>query len=114
LSAVNIKKVEGLSKLGLMQPAGLKAFSQRKEDKSAIYSYEQGDLKLDDAEEQQFRANQKAWDFFQAQVGSYQRACIWWVINAKKEETRRKRLATLVEESEKGRTIRQFTRRMRS
>ncbi len=113
-SAVNISKVEELSTLGLMLPAGLKAFSQRKDDKSVIYSYEQGDVRFGDAEEQQFRANQKAWDFFQTQAGSYQRACIWWVIRAAKKETRSKRLATLIEESANGRTIRQFTRRIRS
>jgi uncharacterized protein YdeI (YjbR/CyaY-like superfamily) len=113
-SAKNIASVERLTQLGLMQPSGLKAFEQRKPEKSGIYSFEQGDLKLNDIEEQQFHANSKAWGFFQKQPGSYRRACIWWVINSKKPETRVKRLTTLIEDSENGRTVPQFTRRTRS
>jgi uncharacterized protein YdeI (YjbR/CyaY-like superfamily) len=113
-SAVNVKRVEELTKQGLMQPAGLKAFEQRKEDKSGIYSYEQGDAKLDDAFEQQFRANQSAWEYFQKQAPSYQKAAIWWVVSAKQEATREKRLAKLIEDSEQGRRLPQFTPRRRS
>lgn len=113
-SAKNIAAVERLSQLGLMQPAGLKVFHQRKADKSGIYSFEQGDLTLDEHEERQLRANEKAWMFFQAQGSSYRRACIWWVISAKKPETRAKRLAALIEDSANGRTIRQFTRRTKT
>ncbi|MBI5670957.1 MAG: YdeI/OmpD-associated family protein [Chloroflexi bacterium] len=113
-SATNIANVEKLLERGLMQPAGLKAFNERKQDKSAVYSYEQGDVQFDEAEEQQFRANPAAWAFFQAQAGSYRKACIWWVISAKQPATRQKRLATLIEMSEAGRTVPQFTRRTRS
>jgi len=71
-SAVNIKRVGELTKLGLMQPAGMKAFEQRADDKSAIYSYEQRKTaKLSGAYEKQFRARKKAWDFFQAQAPWY-------------------------------------------
>ena len=114
-SAVNVKRAEELARLGLMHPAGLKAFEERAQEKSGVYAYEQRSAAtLDDASEQHFRANAQAWDFFQAQAAWYRRAAIWWVISAKKEETRRKRLATLVEDSEHGRTIAPLTRRTKS
>jgi uncharacterized protein YdeI (YjbR/CyaY-like superfamily) len=109
-SAVNIRRVEELTRLGRMQPAGLAAFAARTEDNSGIYSHEQPRAELDPASEQQFRANQQAWDFFQAQPASYRKAAIWWVASAKKEETRCKRLATLIDDSANGRTIRMLTR----
>ena len=108
-SAVNIKRVGELSQLGRMQPAGLKSFEKRVEKKSGLYSYENA-AELDNAYEQQFRAHKKAWDFFQAQPPSYRRAAIWWIVTAKKEETKLKRLATLIEDSEHGRTIPPLTR----
>jgi uncharacterized protein YdeI (YjbR/CyaY-like superfamily) len=105
-SAINIKRVGELRKMGVMQPAGLKAFERRQDDKSAIYSYEQRrTAKLSEAYEKQFRATKKAWIFFQAQPPWYRRTASWWVISAKKEETRLKRLATLIEDSEKGQAI---------
>lgn len=109
-STVNINRVEELTKAHLMQPAGLKAFQNRKEDKSGIYAYEQKDQKLSEEQEQKFKANKKAWEFFQAQAPWYQRTCSWWVISAKKEETRQRRLEQLIADSEQGRTIAQQTR----
>ena len=109
-STVNVKRVRELTRLGLMRPADLKAFELRK--KSGTYSYEQRNAaKLDDSFKRKFRANEKAWDFFQAQPPWYRRTAIWWIISAKKEETRRKRLATLIDDSARGRTIRPLTRR---
>lgn len=110
-SDVNIKRAEELISLGRMRPAGLKAFEQRTEARSRIYAYEQRQTaQLDESAEQQFRANTAAWDFFQAQPASYRRTAIWWVISAKQEATRLKRLATLIEDSAQGRTIRPLTR----
>ena len=62
------------------------------------------------AYEKQFRANKKAWKFFQAQPPWYRRTASWWVISAKKEETRLKRLGQLIEDSENERTIRELRR----
>ena len=93
-----------------MQPAGLAAFENRKENKSGIYAYEQKGRKLDDKYEKIFKSNKKAWEFFQAQPPWYQRTSSWWVISAKKEETRLKRLAQLISDSAEGRTIPQLTR----
>jgi len=98
-SAVNIARVAELTKLGRMQPAGLHAFSQRREEKSAIYAYENDVRTLPPADEKKLRANKKAWEFFNAQPPGYRRLSIYWVTSAKKEETRARRLATLIEDS---------------
>jgi uncharacterized protein YdeI (YjbR/CyaY-like superfamily) len=105
-SAVNVRRVEELERLGLMRPAGLKAFEARLEDRTATYSYEQRHLaKLEPAQEAELRANERAWEFFQAQAPWYRRVAVYWVVSAKREETRRRRLAQLIEASEQGRLI---------
>ncbi len=114
-SSVNVKRVGELIKLGLMQPAGLKTFQERDQNKSGVYSYEQRkNSKLDPAYENQLRANKKAWEFFQSRPPSYQQPAIWWVMSARQEETRLKRLAILIESSEQGRTVPPLTRPTRS
>jgi uncharacterized protein YdeI (YjbR/CyaY-like superfamily) len=111
-SAVNVEKVSELTRRGLMHPAGLKAFQARSEDKTAIYAYEQRDeAKLPVEFEERFRLQSKAWDFFQGQAPWYRRTATRWVTGAKREETRERRLATLIEDSANGRTIKQLTRR---
>ncbi|HWQ14521.1 MAG TPA: YdeI/OmpD-associated family protein [Roseiflexaceae bacterium] len=86
-SAVNIARVAELTAQGRMRPAGIRAFKERVEEKSGIYAYEQREnAALDEAAERQFRANQQAWDFFQAQPPSYRKAAIWWLVRAKKEK----------------------------
>jgi uncharacterized protein YdeI (YjbR/CyaY-like superfamily) len=108
-SAVNIKRAGELSELGLMQPSGLKAFTGRDEKKSKLYSYEERSRKLDDVYEQRFCANAKAWGFFQAQPPGYQKLASWWVMSAKQEETRQRRLTALIEGSEKGERLATIT-----
>jgi uncharacterized protein YdeI (YjbR/CyaY-like superfamily) len=110
-SAVNIRRVEELNEAALMRPAGLKAFQERTAERSGIYAYEQKNSAGFGAYEKQFRANKKAWKFFQAQPPWYRRTATWWVISAKKEDTRLKRLATLMADSEHSRTIRHLTRK---
>lgn len=110
-SAVNIKRVNELTTSGLMHPAGLQAFERRDEKKSAIYAYEQRtSATLDEAHEKQFRANKKAWAFFESQAPWYRRTATYWVVSAKREETRLKRLATLIDDSAQHRRIAQLTR----
>jgi len=105
-SAVNTKRASELIAQGRMRPAGLEAFEKRTGERSGTYSYEQRHTaRLDEVYEQQFRANRKAWDYFQAQAPWYRRTAIWWVVSARREETRLKRLATLIAESERGRSI---------
>lgn len=110
-SAVNIRRVQVLKEAGRMHPAGLHAYDARQENKSGIYSYEQRRDQLDEPYVSLLRQNQAAWDFYQAQPASYRKAVNWWVVSAKSEETRLKRLEKLVEDSAKGRRIAQFTRR---
>ncbi len=102
-SAVNIKRMGELIREGRVRPAGLKAFELRSEKRSAVYSYEQRDLaRFDEAHEHQFRANEPAWRYFQAQAPWYRKTATYWVMTAKKEETRQRRLATLIERSSQG------------
>jgi uncharacterized protein YdeI (YjbR/CyaY-like superfamily) len=109
-SAVNIARARDLIEQGRMRPAGQKAFEARASDRSAIYSYEQRSTAELGAEfERQFRSNKKAWAFFQSQPPGYRRTATYWVVSAKREETRRKRLATLIDDSAHGRTIRPLT-----
>ncbi len=109
-SAVNIKRAQELVDQGLMQPAGLKAFQAREENRSGIYSYEQRSPELPAPYQRLLKKNSAAWKFFQAHPPSYRRAANWHVLSAKKEETRLKRLTQLIEDSAQGRTIPQFTR----
>jgi uncharacterized protein YdeI (YjbR/CyaY-like superfamily) len=99
-SAINIKRVAELTKMGLMQPSGRKAFQECKDDKSGIYSYEQRKMAtLSAAQEKEFRAKKPAWEYFQSQPPWYRRTAAFWIASAKKEETRQKRLAALIESS---------------
>ncbi len=110
-SSVNIRRVGELTDLGLMHPAGLAAFEARKPERSGVYSYEQRDQAgLDPTHEEQLRANPSAWEFFQAQPPWYRKAATWWIVSAKREATRLKRLATLIECSEQGHTVPPLTR----
>jgi uncharacterized protein YdeI (YjbR/CyaY-like superfamily) len=105
-SAININLVQKLTKQGLMHPAGLKAFAARSEKKSGIYSYEQRkSARFTREQEKQFRANKPAWDFFQSQPPGYKQLTTYWVITAKKEETRQKRLSELIAHSQHQRRI---------
>ena len=109
-SAVNIKRAQELAAEGRMRPAGLQAFEARTDDRSAIYSYEQRHAAaLEPEQEREFRANAQAWAWFQSRPPWYRRTAIWWVVSAKREETRRRRLRTLIDDSAQGRTIRQLT-----
>jgi len=103
-SAVNIKRVAELTELGRMKPAGLAAFEKR-DPKSEGYSYERREATLDAAMEKRFRANKAAWTFWEAQPPYYRRTLSWWVISAKREETREKRLEQLIAASAEGRRI---------
>jgi uncharacterized protein YdeI (YjbR/CyaY-like superfamily) len=111
-SAINVKRVAELTKLGLMHPAGITAFEVRKGEKTGIYAYEQRKTaKLPAAYDKKFRANRKAWAFFQSQPPWYRRTAAYLVISAKQEGTRQKRLAKLIRDSEAGLSIKELRRR---
>jgi uncharacterized protein YdeI (YjbR/CyaY-like superfamily) len=114
-SVINIKKAQALIKLGLMHPSGLQAFQLRAKERSGIYSYEQRqNLKLDREYEKKLRTSKRAYDFFRAQSPWYQRTSIFWIMSAKKEETRRNRLAALIQCSQEGRPVKPLARPDRS
>lgn len=101
-SAVNIKKVEVLIEQGLMTDAGLLSYSYRKEEKSAIYAFEVEEVRFSPEFEAIFKANKKAWKYFQDLAPGYRKTSSHWVISAKQEATQWKRLNVLIEDSEKG------------
>jgi uncharacterized protein YdeI (YjbR/CyaY-like superfamily) len=109
-SLLNVRHVEELIREGRMAPAGLAAFEARKPDRTGVYSFEQRhSARLEPAQEKQFRANKAAWDFFESQPPSYRRTAVYWVVSAKREETRSRRLAQLIEDSAAGRRLAQLT-----
>jgi len=104
-SAINIKKVEVLTKQGLMRPAGIAAFEKKLGHKSKIYEYENKPKKLDKEYEKKLKASKKALAFIQSMPALYQRLVVHWVMSAKQESTRLRRLDTLINDSEAGRKI---------
>ena len=101
-SAVNIKKVETLTKQGLMHKAGLDIFKHRTENKSKIYAFENEEVKLSPNFEEIFKENKVAWNYFQNLASTYRKPSLNWVMSAKKETTKMKRLKELIADSEKG------------
>ena len=104
-SIVNTAHVARLMKRGLMTPAGIKAFGERDPKKSKLYSYEARSRPLGGAYVKRFRANAKAWRFFHAQPHGYQRIASWFVMSAKQDETRLRRLSALIKDSERERRL---------
>jgi uncharacterized protein YdeI (YjbR/CyaY-like superfamily) len=104
-SAVNTRRVGELIKLGRMHPAGQSAFDGRDAKKTNKYSYERETCKLEGVYEKRFRANKKAWVFYRAQAPWYRRTACFWVVSAKREETRLRRLEKLIADSTAGRRI---------
>ena len=92
-----------------MEPPGLKAYRERDPRQAGKYSFENEPQSLAEADEARFRENAAAWAFFQAQPPSYRRPASWWVVSAKREETRQKRLATLIQDSAEGRRLKHLT-----
>jgi uncharacterized protein YdeI (YjbR/CyaY-like superfamily) len=104
-SAINIARVATLTKEKRMRPAGLAAFAARQENKSGIYSYEQRRDRLEEPYAGMLKKHQRAWTFFQAQPPSYRKVIGWWIVSAKKEETRLARLQKVTETSAKGKRL---------
>ena len=105
-SVVNLKRATALVKERRMTAAGLRAFNARSRDRSGIYSFEQRKaLTLSAADQARFKANPEAWRFFSALAPGYRRTAIFWVVSAKREETRRRRLTRLIEDAERHKPI---------
>ena len=108
-SGINIKKIEGLTKAGLMKPAGIEAYSKKAEKRSKIYSYEKEPVDLSKTYEKKFKANKKAWKFFQSQPAWYKKVAIHRVMTAKQEATQLSRLENLIKDSEEEKTIKELS-----
>ncbi len=104
-SLINIRHVERLKKAGRMRPAGLKAFAARTAAKSGVYSFENKPRELSPDLRRQFMSDQAAWRFFQQQPPGYRRVAIFWVMSAKQEATRLRRLAQLMSDSGQGQRL---------
>jgi len=105
-STVNVRRVGTLTKEGRMRPAGLAAFEARRPEKSGVYSFEQRQaVTLGEEYEGRFRADAKAWAFFGSQPPYYRRTATFWVMSAKQDATRERRLTTLIADSAAGRRV---------
>jgi uncharacterized protein YdeI (YjbR/CyaY-like superfamily) len=104
-SLVNVRHVERLQKEGRMHAAGVAAFAQRDPQRTGIYSFESRPRELAEEYEKELRKNKAAWEFFQAQPAGWKRTVSFWIMSAKKEETRLKRLQRLIESSAKGERV---------
>src|SRR5215213_865500 len=91
-SLVNVKHVERLKRDGRMHAAGLETFERRDPKRTGIYAFENAPLALSAEYEKKFRQNKSAWEFFEAQPPYSKRVSIYWIMSAKKEETRIRRL----------------------
>jgi uncharacterized protein YdeI (YjbR/CyaY-like superfamily) len=109
-STVNTRKVEALIRERRMQPAGMAAWDARHPERSGVYSFEREAAALGAAELKQFKVNKPAWKFWESQPPGYRKTATHWVVNAKREETRAKRLATLIGDSASGLRIAQLRR----
>ncbi len=104
-SAVNMRNVERLIKEKRMNPAGMNAFKLRKDNRSEIYAYEQRSPELIEPYATTFKQNKTAWKFYQAQPPYYRKTLNWYVVSAKQEATRLKRLNKLIKASAKGKRL---------
>lgn len=105
-SAVNVARVAALEELGRMTEAGRRAFAAREAARTGVYSHERdAPPRLSPADETRFRGHAAAAEFFDAQPPWYRRTALHWVISAKREETRQRRLDQLIVDSAAGRWI---------
>ena len=109
-SRINVEKVAKLTEAGLMRPAGLAAFDKRTEDRTGVYSFEREDAELPEEFEERLRANPAAADYFDSRPPWYRRTATHWIVSAKREETRLRRLAQLIEDSAKGLDVKPLRR----
>ncbi len=101
-SLVNVRRIGELRAAGLVHPAGEAAFAARTDERTGIYSAEQSDVELGAENEALLAANPAALEYWKKSPPSYRKSASWWVISAKKPETREKRIADLIDCSARG------------
>lgn len=104
-STVNIRRVQALERQGRLTAAGRAAFARRTDARTGVYSFESRTPELDPELAARFRRNRRAWRYFEAQPPGYRRTSAFWVMQAKRPETRLRRLGVLIECSAEGRRI---------
>ncbi|HEY5488778.1 MAG TPA: YdeI/OmpD-associated family protein [Candidatus Limnocylindrales bacterium] len=104
-SQVNTQRARELIASGRMHPAGRRVFETRREPAPGEWTYETRPADLPEPYASTLRSNEAAWRFWQAQRAAYRKSMTWWVLSAKREETRMRRLEALIEESAAGRAI---------
>ena len=131
-SEVNIRRIGELIELGLVMPAGLAAFRRCEESAAkrdvapggdaASEAAAEGEAELGEGPghefgaelnsdyERRFRVSPDAWEFFQSQPPGYRRTAIGWVVSARREATRLRRLETLIADSAAGLRIKELRR----
>ncbi len=108
-SAVNVRRVGELLAEGRMHPAGIAAFEARSPERTGVYSYENRPADLPDEYSARFQADDGAWAWWKAQTASYRKAATWWVVSAKQEATRVRRLDQLIADSAAGRPLKMLS-----
>lgn len=103
----NLELVERLTAKGRMMPAGLEAFAHKDVHPDSGYRVAD-DAELTGEMIERFKSNPDAWNFYQEQPPGYRRQSARWVTSAKREETRDRRLSTLIDDSANGRRIKQL------
>jgi uncharacterized protein YdeI (YjbR/CyaY-like superfamily) len=101
-SNFNIARFQELEAAGRVTPAGREAFEARSPERSGVYSFEQGEIDLDEQMLAEFKQQEAAWAYWQRAPRSYRKPATWWVVSAKRDETKQKRLAQLIECSARG------------
>jgi uncharacterized protein YdeI (YjbR/CyaY-like superfamily) len=104
-SRVNVRHAARLIRSKRMTKAGLAAFEARKESRTGIYSFEQRPAEFTPSFRRQFQKDKAAWGWFQQQAPWYRRTSCFWVMSARREATRVRRLATLIACSGRGTRI---------
>jgi uncharacterized protein YdeI (YjbR/CyaY-like superfamily) len=96
-SEVNKRRVERLIHEGRMAEAGLARVREAKESGEwFMRRVRKKELEVPVFFEEALAANKKALENFDRLAPSYKKNMVDWVLNAKKEETRRKRLAEVI------------------
>ncbi len=101
-SKVNVKRARELEAEGRMRPPGAAAFARRI---ASSYSFESRPAELDPAYQKELRRNPRAWAFWQARPPGYRRTCCFWIISAKQDATRLRRLEVLIDCLARGETL---------
>lgn len=109
-SDVNLRRVEELKLEGRMASPGLEVLGKRDPGKTSSYSYDNRSAAFDAEEEAELRANAEAWRWLEAAAPSYRRAATWWVVSAKRVDTRARRLQQLIDDAAAGRRVKSLRR----